>query len=141
MAQGTGNYHTYLKSNHWNTIKTNYYVTRYYRCYFCGVRKGLQLHHISYENIGNEKPQDLVYLCSKCHTQASLSKEKDKIQEWLDKRRQKWLKLNKTPNLKKTKKYHKFKLKGVKGKSAFNLKKNYAGLFTWKANESKNYGD
>jgi 5-methylcytosine-specific restriction endonuclease McrA len=28
---------------------------------------GLHIHHLHYRNLGNEQPEDLVVLCTKCH--------------------------------------------------------------------------
>lgn len=141
MALDIGKYHQYLKSEHWKKVKTTTYTHRLYRCIFCGTRKGLQIHHITYENIGNEKPYDLVYLCNECHKRASFAPHKTEIQNWLNKRRKKWKKTGKLPDQKKwnpKRKIRRFnKIRGVKKKSAFSLRKNYAGLFTWKANELK----
>ena len=39
-----------------------------HRCVNCGSRVGLQVHHKSYVNFGNESVKDdLVTLCSRCH--------------------------------------------------------------------------
>jgi len=36
-------------------------------CEMCGVKYGLEVHHIHYRNFGNETPDQLVYLCCLCH--------------------------------------------------------------------------
>lgn len=61
-------YEDYLRTKHWKNIK-NEYSKRYEReCVCCGEREGnLHLHHLTYERIGNEEMEDLVYLCKKCH--------------------------------------------------------------------------
>ena len=33
----------------------------------CGTNRGVQLHHLTYERIGNEELDDLIALCSGCH--------------------------------------------------------------------------
>lgn len=36
-------------------------------CEVCGVDDELEVHHITYENLGTEQPTDLVVLCGRCH--------------------------------------------------------------------------
>lgn len=36
-------------------------------CKECGSKHFLQIHHITYENLGNEKKRDLILLCNECH--------------------------------------------------------------------------
>jgi hypothetical protein len=39
-----------------------------YRCQTCGCQDArLDVHHNSYENYGDERPQDLTGLCERCH--------------------------------------------------------------------------
>lgn len=37
------------------------------RCRTCGHTEDLQVHHVSYENFGNEPLDDLITLCGDCH--------------------------------------------------------------------------
>jgi hypothetical protein len=37
------------------------------RCQNCGADDDLQVHHISYGNVFDEQPEDLVTLCIRCH--------------------------------------------------------------------------
>lgn len=59
-------YKRYLKSKHWRGIKEKIYQ-KYKKCQKCGKRYDLQVHHTTYENLGNEKLQDLLLLCRRCH--------------------------------------------------------------------------
>lgn len=60
-------YKNYLKSKHW-VMKKKEYNRKYERvCSCCGGKENLQLHHISYDRLGNEPLTDLVYLCKECH--------------------------------------------------------------------------
>lgn len=36
-------------------------------CERCGILPGVQLHHLTYERIGSERPEDLQLLCKACH--------------------------------------------------------------------------
>ena len=64
-------YHKYLRSKEWATIKADLIQTRGNKCERCGsVRKYLRylhIHHLTYDNIGNEEPEDLEILCAPCH--------------------------------------------------------------------------
>lgn len=33
----------------------------------CGSTDRIQVHHLSYDNLGNEKPEDLLVVCRECH--------------------------------------------------------------------------
>jgi hypothetical protein len=65
-------YNDYLSTEHWKLKRTEV-VRRYgYRCACCGEagtsRRGPDIHHITYDNMGDEPPQDLIPLCQKCHS-------------------------------------------------------------------------
>lgn len=57
----------YLKSEHWQKVKRRMYRT-FRACELCkkrGVR--LNIHHITYNRLGNEDTSDLIVLCEDCH--------------------------------------------------------------------------
>lgn len=58
----------YLRSPEWGLKRHETLMRFRWICQGCG-RKGraLQVHHLSYKNFGNEKPEDLTVLCEKCH--------------------------------------------------------------------------
>lgn len=59
-------YSEYLHSEGW--IKTRDRVRQERKvCEVCGSDEELQVHHLTYENIGNEKDEDLILLCKDCH--------------------------------------------------------------------------
>jgi hypothetical protein len=60
-------YDEYIKSKHWRQKKEEYKKHFKYQCTMCEEKKELHLHHITYERIGNERLDDLVYLCKTCH--------------------------------------------------------------------------
>ena len=37
------------------------------KCELCGATSMLQVHHLTYDNLGNEKSKDLQVLCPPCH--------------------------------------------------------------------------
>jgi hypothetical protein len=64
-------YDKYLNSNHWKKLRLRIAQERNYRCEVCDkmIRKRYHIHHLTYDNIGNEKDEDLMFLCEKCHNE------------------------------------------------------------------------
>ena len=60
-------YYTYLKSNEWLQIKLDLYELRGKQCEVCESKRNVQVHHLTYKNVFNEEPEDLILLCRKCH--------------------------------------------------------------------------
>ena len=62
------NYREYLSGEHWKELKQRYLRSGYPRkCYCCGSRKDLALHHVTYKRVGFEKLSDLKMVCERCH--------------------------------------------------------------------------
>src|SRR5207244_4453286 len=51
----------------WITKRQAYFSRHEYHCGACPARRGLQLHHRTYERLGNERDADLSWLCDECH--------------------------------------------------------------------------
>lgn len=68
---GRGNYSpeykAYLKSPQWEAKRQQVLERDAHQCRGCGVGKGLQVHHIRYDNLGHEPLEDLTTLCTQCH--------------------------------------------------------------------------
>ena len=62
-------YQEYLKSPAWQATRKRLYKAYEFKCSMCGSPKNLRVHHITYENLGEEKDEDLTVLCQKCHSQ------------------------------------------------------------------------
>ena len=60
-------YEEYLKTNHWKSIKNRLFYGNKLICSHCKTRYGISIHHITYDNIGNESDNDIVPLCFNCH--------------------------------------------------------------------------
>jgi hypothetical protein len=72
-------YQSYLNSVHWRNFKKAYYNSNLFksRIHFGGINskcvccqipnKPLDIHHISYKRIGNERMFDVIPLCRDCH--------------------------------------------------------------------------
>lgn len=62
-------YKAYLNSPRWKAIRKRLYREYEYKCAMCGSPKNLNVHHITYDNLGEEKDEDLTVLCQKCHSE------------------------------------------------------------------------
>jgi 5-methylcytosine-specific restriction endonuclease McrA len=65
------NYQEYIKSRAWFAYRRHLIGVMGNCCEFCGSEPGnhnpLQLHHLTYKNLGNETFEDLFVLCLSCH--------------------------------------------------------------------------
>jgi 5-methylcytosine-specific restriction endonuclease McrA len=58
----------YLQTREWKARRYQALCRAGNRCQFCGTRNArLEVHQTCYENYGDERPQDLVVLCERCH--------------------------------------------------------------------------
>ena len=62
-------YKDYIVSDAWQKSerRLNCIKAARNKCQMCGAMFGLEVHHITYTNLGKELPQDLVLLCILCH--------------------------------------------------------------------------
>lgn len=64
-------YGDYLKTGHWQTLRKKKLRKAKGRCRECGTKyQILHVHHKTYERRGEERLDDLVVLCAKCHAKA-----------------------------------------------------------------------
>ena len=61
------NYQKYLQSDRWEYVRRCALNRSKYDCKKCGHRDALDVHHLSYERLGNERDEDLIVLCRRCH--------------------------------------------------------------------------
>jgi hypothetical protein len=61
-------YYEYLNSEEWKKIRSEVLERDAYRCQITGAGYDLQVHHIHYNNIGNEDISDLITLCGEAHS-------------------------------------------------------------------------
>ena len=72
-------YKSYLKSQHWDLIRSRVIQNHPY-CEMCKKsKKPLQVHHLSYKRIGYEKDSDLIPLCAECHAAVHKMEKSDAI--------------------------------------------------------------
>jgi len=72
-ALGFNTYQDYLYSDIW-IERRELMIKMVGKCELCGAINRLQVHHITYLNVGNEKKEDLMVVCKTCHTR--IHKEK-----------------------------------------------------------------
>jgi hypothetical protein len=60
-------YKDYLQTEWWKSVRQKALKRSLFRCQLCNNPEKLNVHHRSYENIGNEKDCDLITLCQWCH--------------------------------------------------------------------------
>lgn len=61
------NYKDYLKSKHWKRKRLKVLKERGRKCEMCDATKKLEVHHITYDRVGNELHEDLMVLCREHH--------------------------------------------------------------------------
>lgn len=94
---GYATYGEYLQSDEWKATRTK--IRRRARgwCERCHVRRRVDVHHLSYERLGHERPSDLIAVCGWCHqflhgqistdpAGMAFSKAEIKIARWMQRR-------------------------------------------------------
>ena len=61
------NYRRYLKSLDWYLIRQKMLKICEYECELCESKKKLEVHHMTYDNLFEERLSDLMVLCEECH--------------------------------------------------------------------------
>lgn len=62
------NYNEYIKSNEWDKKRRERLSHDGYTCQQCGATgQPLDVHHLTYDRLGDERISDLVSLCRPCH--------------------------------------------------------------------------
>ena len=61
-------YSEYLKSEHWQSLRKARLKWAKHKCQLCNKGGVLDLHHRTYENLGNEEWKDIIVLCRPCHS-------------------------------------------------------------------------
>jgi 5-methylcytosine-specific restriction endonuclease McrA len=64
---GRVDYATYIKTSRWKQRREEAKRRAGNRCLVCNSGDRLEVHHRSYANLGNERPEDLTVLCADCH--------------------------------------------------------------------------
>lgn len=64
---GFRSYKEYLDSYLWQSKKEWMFENSNKECERCSSKHSLQIHHLTYKRLGNEKRSDLIFLCKECH--------------------------------------------------------------------------
>lgn len=68
MTHLTTEYHQYMRSEAWNEKRLERLRIDGYVCQDCYADdRPLDVHHLKYENFGDEDMDDLISLCRQCH--------------------------------------------------------------------------
>lgn len=60
-------YEQYLQTRWWTGRRNQALREAQYRCEVCESKRQLQVHHVTYERLGCELPEDLAVVCRGCH--------------------------------------------------------------------------
>lgn len=60
-------YEQYLKTGHWKARREKALRLAGRRCQECGSAERLEVHHLSYDRLFQERDGDLIVLCRRCH--------------------------------------------------------------------------
>lgn len=60
-------YRDYLKTDWWGWKRDKAIRRAHGDCELCQERAAKDVHHVTYERLGCERPDDLVALCRRCH--------------------------------------------------------------------------
>jgi hypothetical protein len=69
MSRIAMSYLAYINSPLWEERRRQYYRQHPRKCWACGSTSAVELHHVTYKNMGREEDGDLMPLC-KIHHQA-----------------------------------------------------------------------
>jgi len=69
-------YQKHTRSMKWQRFKRRVRAARGNACESCGASGcRIEVHHVTYERLGNELPQDVRLLCVSCHAAAHLERK------------------------------------------------------------------
>lgn len=71
------NYRAYLRSAEWKEKRKEFIEAANGECEECGSKGKLQVHHLSYDNVGDENIDDVEVLCKDCHEDKEIEKGTD----------------------------------------------------------------
>jgi len=61
-------YRKYLRTSHWKEFRQQLLYERGV-CEHCGTTERLDVHHMTYDRLGDEAPEDVSVLCRDCHNE------------------------------------------------------------------------
>jgi len=79
-------YNFYLSSPAWQEKRRNILERDNHTCLFCGTNTATQVHHLSYDNLGNETEFELISVCHPCHQTIHDIENNERIYDKLQKK-------------------------------------------------------
>lgn len=70
-------YNIYLQSYEWKILREEVLNRDNHRCQYCNQAKATEIHHLTYEHLGNELLNELISYCSACHLKVHRITRKD----------------------------------------------------------------
>jgi 5-methylcytosine-specific restriction endonuclease McrA len=61
------NYYQYINGPEWKARRARHLLTYKKRCQACHRTQDIQVHHRTYDRMGDELDTDLAVLCQRCH--------------------------------------------------------------------------
>jgi 5-methylcytosine-specific restriction endonuclease McrA len=83
MSRFSPFYLGYMRSALWRTRRQRALKLAGNRCQVCGSTKRLEVHHVTYANLGHELDSDLTVLCWWCHRWHEFGKKVRQFWQWL----------------------------------------------------------
>lgn len=71
-----------MQSAEWAERKKRYFFNHERKCRACGSCSSIELHHKTYARMGEERDQDLVALCRRCHKALHAEQKRTKENLW-----------------------------------------------------------
>lgn len=86
MAKSNSPYQRYMRSAAWRAKRIAAIERARFRCELCGGQDGpFAVHHKHYDTVFNERPDDLMCLCDRCHRDEDRRRrERDKDRSRMD---------------------------------------------------------
>ncbi len=75
-------YAEYMDSTEWQEMRETALIQAGRKCERCGAIESLQVHHLTYEHLGDELPEELLVVCPPCHEKEDRLRE-ERTQETL----------------------------------------------------------
>lgn len=75
-AFGFKSYGEFLLSDLWKEKREWIISCKGKKCEYCGSKNNLCVHHLHYENVGNESSKDVLVLCYDCHQKIHMRGDK-----------------------------------------------------------------
>lgn len=81
-----GKYIKYLSSEDWKKVRELVLKRDENKCQKCKTKNADEVHHLTYENLFNEKLEDLISVCHDCHKKIHEEQREQKLNEILKKK-------------------------------------------------------